>query len=372
LRGHVKWAGLVLFVLAGCAAPATISPSPQALRARADREVATLLQRVRTYGESELTEYLAKVALRLDAGLRITVIADPTLAAFTMPGGRVFVHTGLLSALENEAQLALILARESGRDTSRLAAREGKAPMSTVALSPVGASLLGLGLRLATAVAIDGYGSDDERAADAEALRRLPAAGYDARAGADVFRRLAADDGNRGEVAEIFFYGNQRRLNERQEAWRELLRDSLPTRGPGDLPGSGEFTERMRSLVRDNAALDARAGRFTLARRQLDRVLAADPNDAVAHCYDGELYRLQSQALDGPARSESTRRAVERYQRAVELNPRYAEPFRQLALLHYQQGESVQARAAFARYLALDADAPDARRIREYLAILGQ
>jgi hypothetical protein len=32
----------------------------------------------------------------------------------------------------------------------------------------------------------------------------------------------------------------------------------------------------------------------------------------------------------------------------------------------------VQARAAFERYLALDGDAPDARRIREYLAILGQ
>src|SRR5207245_8552276 len=42
----------------------------------------------------------------------LVVLRDPTLAAFAMPEGRVFLHTGLLSRLENEAQLATILGHE--------------------------------------------------------------------------------------------------------------------------------------------------------------------------------------------------------------------------------------------------------------------
>ena len=334
------------------------------------------MKRVRVYDEPRLMEYLSAVVGRVGggAGVRITVIADSTLGAFAMPGRRVFVTTGLLSAIENEAQLAMILARESAHDTSRLTVGGRMAPMSTVTLSPTAAALLGLDLRLAIAAAIDGYGTDGESAADAEVRRRLVAAGYDSRDGSRVFQVLAADEGDRRELAEILFYGNRARLMERNEVWRELLDGSGLARGAGDdVAGRAqELARRMRSLVRENAALDARAGRFALAGRQLDRVLGADPNDAAAEFYYGELYRLQSQRGAGSARTENTQRAIERYRRAVELDPRYAEPFRQLALLHYQRGDLVQARAGFERYLALDGDAPDARRIREYLAILGQ
>ena len=360
-------------MISACATQQRVSSG--SLVERAEREVAALLKRVRVYDEPRLMEYLSAVAGRVGGGgVRITVIADPALGAFAMPGGRVFVTSGLLSAIEDEAQLAIILARELAHDTSRLMVGRRMASMSTVALSPMAAAMLGLDLRLAIGAAIEGYGSDGERAADAEALRRVVAAGYDARAGSRVFQVLAADEGDRRELAEVFFYGNRARLIERNEVWHELLDGSRPARAAGDdVAGSAqELSRRMRSLVRENAALDARAGRFTLAERQLDRVLASDPNDAVAQFYYGELHRLQSQRGDGSARTESTQRAIERYRRAMELDPRYADPIRQLALLYYQRGDLVQARAAFERYLALDGDAPDARRIREYLAILGQ
>jgi predicted Zn-dependent protease len=284
----------------------------------------------------------------------------------------VFVHTGLLSVLENEAQLALLLAREAAHDPSRLVSRQGKPPMSTVALSPTAAALLGRGLGWAAAAAVDGYGPEGERAADVEALRGLTAAGYDAREGARVFQVLAAPAAERAELAEIFVYGNRDRMNERGEVWRELL--GAGPRGPDtrDAAARSEFARRMRPLVRDNAALDVRAERFALAQRQLDRVLALDPNDAVAQLQYGELGRLRSQRVEDPQRAECARRAIERYRRAAELDPRYAEPFRQLALVFYQQGDLVRAREAFERYLAMAGDGPEARRIREYLAILGQ
>jgi predicted Zn-dependent protease len=42
----------------------------------------------------------------------VTTVKDPNLNAFTFGGGLVYVHAGLLARLENEAQLAMILAHE--------------------------------------------------------------------------------------------------------------------------------------------------------------------------------------------------------------------------------------------------------------------
>lgn len=50
--------------------------------------------------------------------------------------------------------------------------------------------------------------------------------------------------------------------------------------------------------------------------------------------------------------------------------PDVPDPFRQLGVLHYQQKETDKARDAFKKYLALKPDAPDARRIKEYLVEL--
>ena len=47
-----------------------------------------------------------------------------------------------------------------------------------------------------------------------------------------------------------------------------------------------------------------------------------------------------------------------------------ADPWRQLGLLHYQEGQPALAREAFGRYLALAPGAPDARRIREFIGEL--
>src|SRR5262249_34861957 len=83
----------------------------------AAREEEGLLRRVATYEDASLDEYLGRVAAKLvpaDVGpdgpvIKFVILRDPTLAAFAMPEGRVFVHTGLLSRVENEAQLATIL-----------------------------------------------------------------------------------------------------------------------------------------------------------------------------------------------------------------------------------------------------------------------
>ena len=425
-RARIPTAGLVLVtLLAGACAtrdvppigsdgrPFTPAADERTLWARAEREEAALRERVAVYEDPLLDEYLARLGDRLapDAvraaggpAFRVGVVRDPTLNAFALPNGRIYLHTGLLSRLENEAQLAMILGHEMAHVLNRDALRFTRAPRSTpagstvlgiaasvgvaaagsraeggdaagaVALGPTASAVLGLGLALAAVASIDGYGRDREWAADAGGLAMLARAGYDPRAAVRVFARLRDDVRERGAV-ETFLLGSDPRLSERVEATRGLLRTTYAAAatGPGTVRDTAEFGLRMHAVVRDNAYEDVRTGRFRLARAQLDRVLAHAPDDPVAHLYYGDWHRLQSQrARDAGARADHLGHAVVRYERAAALDLALAEPHRQLGLLHYQQKDAARARAAFERYLALRPDASDARRIREYLVELGR
>jgi beta-barrel assembly-enhancing protease len=93
---------------------------------------------------ASLNEYVNKVGKALAANseradIRWTfmVLDDPSVNAFSAPGGYVFVTTGLLKAVENEAQLAGVLGHEIGHITGRHALegyRLQKAQMCTNAL----------------------------------------------------------------------------------------------------------------------------------------------------------------------------------------------------------------------------------------------
>lgn len=381
----------------------------RALWARAEKEEEALTKRAKPYEDPLLEEYLAKIGDKLlpenvrqagGPGLRFGVMRDPTLNAFAMPNGRIYVHTGLLSRLENEAQLATILGHEMTHVDHRHALRftrdaqnkqilytlVGVAASIGVAVAagsraksgdPIGAAVLsqtanvvlGLGLQLAALASINGYGRDLEREADGEGMARLVRAGYDPKEAPKVFRLLRDESKDRGAL-ESFFFGSHPQLKERIDTTTELIHTSYAAAAssPAGVKNTEEFDLRMRTVVRENAALDIRAGRFALAQKQLDRVLALTPRDPTAQMYYGDLHRLQSQrAKSGADKAEQGRKALERYQKAAELDPSFPDPFRQLGFLYYQQKDTARAKEAFQKYLALKPDAPDAKRIKEYL-----
>ncbi|MEK6530307.1 MAG: M48 family metallopeptidase, partial [candidate division NC10 bacterium] len=325
---------------------------------------------------------------------------DPSLNAFAMPNGRVYIHTGLLARLENESQLAMILGHELTHVTNRDALRfqrdatnkmialnvlaiaasigvavaAGKQAergnvVGAAVLSQTANAILGLGLQLAALAAINGYGRDIERQADEEGLARMVKAGYDPTQAPRVYQLLKKDGGDPSRL-ENFFFGNHPRLDERIETTGALLasRYAAQAQAPDRIVDTPEFNLRIRTVVRENAALDIRAGRFNLAKAQLDRVLTITPRDPVAHLYYGDLYRIQSQRARAlPDKDTLVRRAIDEYTEAARLDPAYPDPFRQLGFLYYQQEERDRAREAFQTYLRLKPDAPDARRIKEYL-----
>ncbi|MBI2205014.1 MAG: tetratricopeptide repeat protein [Candidatus Rokubacteria bacterium] len=383
----------------------------RALWARAEKEEQALLKKLKPYDDPLLDEYLGKIGERLTPepvrtaggpGFKFGVISDPTLNAFAMPNGRIYFHTGLLAALDSEAQLATIVGHEMTHVTHRHAVRFNREAqnkqilysLAAIGLSigvaaaagtrakagdPVGAAVisqtanavLGLGLQLAAIASISGYGRNLEREADVEGLDRLANAGYDPREAPRVFELLKKESGDRGSL-ETFFFGSHPKLQERIDTTRELIQTKYATAAPtAELRSNDEFHLRMRTVVRDNAQLDIRAGRFDTAQKQLDRVLGITPKDPLAHLYYGDLYRLRAQRARATTdKADFAKKALGSYERSSELDPKLPDPHRQLGFLYYQQKDNGRAKDAFQRYLALKPDAPDARRIKEYIVEL--
>ena len=116
-------AGLLAFVSIALAAR-QIKPGWNLFRPEQDvqlgREAAKEIeQQVEVVQDKRLTAYVARIGDRLakasqapDYPYTFKVVADKNINAFALPGGPIYVHTGLISAADNESQLAGVVAHE--------------------------------------------------------------------------------------------------------------------------------------------------------------------------------------------------------------------------------------------------------------------
>lgn len=128
------------------------------------------------------------------------VLDSHVVNAMALPGGYIYVTRGLLSHVENEAQLAMILGHEVGHVLGRHASRrQATAQLGQIGL--LGAAILGEAVAGAGRAVMDigGAGAqllflrhsrEDEREADRAGVAYSEFAGYDAAQAAAFFRTL--------------------------------------------------------------------------------------------------------------------------------------------------------------------------------------
>jgi beta-barrel assembly-enhancing protease len=403
---------LVLLLVVACATsnipPIGSSHQPFQLAAdereiweQSEAEQQKLNRRGRLYEDVLLEEYINEIARRMTPAeleeqgvpIRVKILRDPSLNAFAYPNGALYIHTGLLARVENEAQLASVLGHEMTHVINRDAVRQYRSTRNKVIAANVAAVaasigisavagdqwrqgnavtaavvgqtanvMLGLGLQLGLLAAVNGYGRGMEDQADVGAMRLMTQAGYDINEAPKVHQILLQRYGDPSRL-ENFFFGNHSRNQERIENYERMLSTEYAqvAQASGLITNTEEFQRRTRPLVRDNAILDIEAGRYGTAKAALERVLAVAPNDAKAHFYLGELYRKQRKAPG------DVDQAVIAYQKAIEHDPSYPEPLRSLGLLYYTAGRKAEAQQAFERYLELKPYADDRQQLREYL-----
>jgi predicted Zn-dependent protease len=188
---------------------------------------------------------------------RFLVLRDPSQNSFALPNGSIYINSGLISLLENEDQLASVLAHEITHVTDRhsyLHFRDyrRKSTLSTVAelvsrYAPRGSSWgIALGLMASNVPAmmtalIDGYSRELERNADIYCFNKLIEGGYDPNEMPSTFRLLERRD----EVGVTrLYYNDHPKLEDRIKYSSGLLN----SRGIRPLPADILDARRMKFL----------------------------------------------------------------------------------------------------------------------------
>jgi predicted Zn-dependent protease len=127
---------------------------------------------------------------------RFLVLDEPeTVNAFAIPGGHIYVFSGLIRAAGSEAELASVLAHEiahvvAGHPSQQLAAQLGLAALMELVFG----KNPGLLSQIAGQIAAQGYLAANSRESETEAdllgVRYLAAAGWDARAMPAFFEKI--------------------------------------------------------------------------------------------------------------------------------------------------------------------------------------
>lgn len=317
------------------------------------------------YEEAELEAYVNSIARRLqppsvyrNIPFAIRIIRDPYLNAFAFPNGMIYIHSGLLAAMESEAQLAVLVAHEMTHATHRHAVREFRHEKNEMAVAAAIRTVIG-GHRgeLSARASVTGYARALEAEADEQGIELAVQAGYDPRDAIRFYEHLQEEIRAR-DVPEPFFYGTHPRIQERIDSLAGLLASRYA--GVSGIANAAEFFRRTAGLVLDNAALDIRAGRFSRAQRSLDRYLVKCPaDDARPHYLLAELHRKRNFPGDPEL-------AAGEYEKAIALDPELADAHRGLGLLLHRMGQRAAAEKHFQAYLALKPRARDRAYLKAY------
>jgi predicted Zn-dependent protease len=144
----------------------------------------------------QLGAKLAQSSERPNLPWSFTVVDDPLVNAFALPGGPVFITRGIMTFFNSEAELVGVLGHEIGHITARHSARQlSRQQLAQIGL--VGAMIASPQLGQLAGLASEGlgllflkYGRDDETQADDLGFRYGLNAGYDVREMAATFRTL--------------------------------------------------------------------------------------------------------------------------------------------------------------------------------------
>ncbi len=314
------------------------------------------------YPDPALTAYIQSVMDRLypeyHGVIRVRILSDPSLNAFALPNGSIYINTGLLARLDNEAQVATVLAHEATHFINKHSWQQSNDVKSKTAA----ASVLSLGIPILPALAavssIYGFSRDLERDADVEGLNRLRSAGYDIREAPKTFDTLQREV-EALKIEEPYFFSSHPRLTERIESFNELIGDEDAgglTNGPIYRTNTKPLQEKVLNAYLSN-------GEYKNVILILEDPKDTDRYPGHASYFLGEAYRLRGEDGDEA-------KAEDAYIDAIERVPDFADGYKALGVLYYKQKKKEKASNYLERYLQLSPEASDRGYIEHYIRLL--
>ncbi|MCU0760073.1 MAG: M48 family metalloprotease [Steroidobacteraceae bacterium] len=324
----------------------------------------------------ELTAYVSEVGQKLAAvsdrplPYEFTVLNSSVPNAWALPGGKIAVNRGLLTELENEAELAAVL----GHEIVHAAARHGAKAQERGTLLQVGmvaaqvgiamsdmdqnlGGLLAAGAGVGAQLINTRYGRDAERESDHYGMEYMKRAGYDPSAAVTLqqkFVALAQKQGGGGQAGWLEgLFASHPPSEERVQNNRARLAE---LGSPGGELGKERYAARLAPLRRIAPAYD-KADQAVAAARKKDlkgaKALAAEaekmvPNEARFALLRGDLEMA----------GKDPKAALSHYERALQLDGEYFAAWLGSGTAYYRLGNRTEAAQRLERSAKLLPTAP--------------
>jgi len=151
---------------------------------------------------NSMGQKIARVCDRQDVEYSFKVIDKKDINAFACPGGFIYVYTGLLETLDNEAQLAAVLAHEVSHIVARHSIKKlqniyGYSILAQIALGNKAEGAAGDIVNVAASLILQGYSRDNEFEADRYGILYAKNAGYNPKGMIQVFEKFKKMEGSR-------------------------------------------------------------------------------------------------------------------------------------------------------------------------------
>jgi predicted Zn-dependent protease len=346
---------------------------------RVEEEIASSNLLIR---DPEITGYLKDIIETVGGpaakDFRIYLARIPDFNAMMFPTGFAVVFSGLLLRMRNEAQLAGVIAHESGHFLRRHMIRSWRDQRRKTDMFSIGAMLAGIGgagagvylgnyvqlAQLGTLLTLFKYSRDMEAEADAMGAKLIAAAGYDPMEMATIWQQLIGE-----EQASAYYRGKHRdrgySLFATHPADESRMADLKADAAEVRVAGKSYDNRRERYLgtigpIRPMLLDDQVKLNDPGASQYLIDTLAQDGWNGLLRFYEGEVWRLRNRHALG-----DDVRAAQSYAAAVVYPDAPADAWRWHGISLLKEGRTGEAKAALSHYLQMKPDAPDAAWVRQ-------
>ncbi len=438
-RMHLRWAALglaVVLVSVSGAAPQQ-PPAPAALPAFKFTDVDLELleksneldrymdEKGMVYGDPALTEYVTALGDDLlpvgpdpdRVVWKFHVLRDPIPNAFALANGSIYVNTGLLALLENEAQLASVIAHEQTHVLNRhpylenrsyrkksvaanIFAGVGGAGGEAGGIGGAAAVLMGTVAPAIVETTMYGYSRELEKEADLHAVAAVNQADYSTEEMINALKLL--ESSHEVELSHVFYQDHPKLEDRIGYISEEIHQTHAHTRHP--MVEQEPYVAATEKVSRDNVALDIRADRERTAVAVAQRLARQNPRSSEDFRALGDAFRALGPRTPEPSPEElsskgkknarkmttkltdqeydnalmatpagqtamqaSQKQSEEAYWKALELDPGDAAAHRGLGLLYEKQRLAARCAQEFRKYLELSPNALDQLQIRRHL-----
>lgn len=283
----------------------------------------------------------------------VEVVMDSRMEAYTYPNGYIVLTSGILDPIENEDQLAMILAHEMIHYARQHTAEfydHFQIPVHETGLRPTDHRQAFYSNQLEQKI------DAAEKQADEEGLSIIKGAGY---CQAEVLTLLSKLMGRLKNDATSEALEN---MASRKRFMTTLI-DQEPE-SPSCTASTSScdeyFLDAIAPVLMANAQVALRRGEWNQADQSISRYLVLKPTDARAYYVQAEIMRRRG---DGDHKS----RCIGLYEAALKMDPGFPLVHRALGELHFKAGQYQQAKPYFEAFLSLAPQDEAREYIKGYL-----